>query len=113
MAADYALDDEAWLEATPGHTPGHVAVGLAPGGQRAVLCGDVMHSLIQCVLPEWRYWADVDPELAKKSRCAFLEANWSSGGLVMTARFPSPSVGRVTESGGRFGFSFLRQESGP
>ena len=68
MAADYALDDEAWLEATPGHTPGHVAVGLAPGGQRAVLCGDVMHSLIQCVLPEWRYWADVDPELAKKSR---------------------------------------------
>ncbi len=26
---DYALDDEVWLEPTPGHTPGHVGRGLA------------------------------------------------------------------------------------
>ena len=111
VAADYALDDELWLEPTPGHTPGHVALVLASRGQRAVMCGDVMHSPIQCVHPEWRYWADADPELAKRTRRAFLEASCTAGRLVMTVHFPSPSVGRVTEIGGTFGFSFLGQES--
>ena len=29
---DYALDDQVWLEPTPGHTAGHVAVNLASKG---------------------------------------------------------------------------------
>ena len=107
VEADHALDDEVWLEPTPGHTPGHVAVALASGGKRALMCGDVMHSPLQWVYPEWRYWADFDPELAKKTRREFLEANCNSDRLVMTARFPSPSVGRVIERDGTFGFDFL------
>ena len=44
---DYALDDEVWLEPTPGHTPGHVSVNLASKGERAVMTGDLMHNPIQ------------------------------------------------------------------
>jgi glyoxylase-like metal-dependent hydrolase (beta-lactamase superfamily II) len=35
VTSDYALDDEVWLEPTPGHTPDHFAICLASRGQRA------------------------------------------------------------------------------
>ena len=104
---DYGLDDEVWLEPTVGHTPGHVAVGLASSGHRAVMCGDLIHSPLQCVYPQWRYWADNEPELAKKTRRNFLETSAASDRLVMTAHFPSPSIGHVVEDGDHFGFEFL------
>jgi len=53
VETDYAMDEHIWLEATPGHTPGHVAVGLASNGTEAVMCGDLIHSPIQCAYPEW------------------------------------------------------------
>jgi len=49
---DYALDDEVWLESTPGHTPDHVAILLASNGASAVMCGDILHSPVQCLHPE-------------------------------------------------------------
>ena len=104
---DHALDDEVRLEPTPGHTPGHVAVGLASGGQEAVMCGDLMHSPIQCRHPDWRYRIDTDPLQANETRRKFLGANSESGRLVLTAHFPSPSMGRVTQSGEAFDFRFI------
>ena len=76
---DHALDDEVWLEPTPGHTPGHVAVGLASNGDHAVMCGDLMHSPIQCLFPEWRFRIDADYSLANDTRRRFLQANCDSG----------------------------------
>ena len=58
------LDAQVWLEPTPGHTPGHVAVHLASKGQRAVLCGDLIRSPLQCLYPDWKYWIDFDQALA-------------------------------------------------
>ena len=104
---DYALDDEVWLEPTIGHTPGHVAVGLTSQGQHAVMCGDLIHGPLQCVYPEWRYWADYDGEIAKKTRRQFLEASCADQRLVMTAHFPSPSIGHVIDNAGKFGFNFM------
>ena len=104
---DHALDDEIWLEPTPGHTPGHVAVGLASNGQEAVMCGDLMHCPIQCVHPEWRYRIDTDPLLANETRRKFLEASCEGGRLVMTAHFPAPSMGHVAREGEAFRFRFL------
>ena len=104
---DYALDDEVWLEPTPGHTPGHVAVGLASNGDRAVMCGDLMHSPIQCNFPEWRFQTDADKPLAIDTRRRFLQANCDSGRLVMTAHFPAPSMGHVVAEADAFRFRFL------
>ena len=104
---DFALDDQVRLEPTPGHTPGHVAVGLASNGHQAVLCGDLVHCPIQCIYPAWRFWIDSDQDLAKETRRNFLEANCERGRLVLTAHFPSPSMGHVLADGDAFRFRFL------
>lgn len=107
VGMDYALDDEIWLEPTPGHTPGHVAVCLASAGQEAVMSGDLVHSPLQCAYPEWTWRSDADPDLARKTRRKFLEDNCSANRLVLTAHFPSPSIGHVMENGNVFGFRYL------
>jgi glyoxylase-like metal-dependent hydrolase (beta-lactamase superfamily II) len=101
---DFALDDQITLEPTPGHTLGHVAICLASGGERAVMCGDVMHSPIQLLHPEWTDWPDWDPELAKRTRRAFLERYCETDTLICTAHFPLPSAGRLRRKGDAFGF---------
>jgi glyoxylase-like metal-dependent hydrolase (beta-lactamase superfamily II) len=103
---DFALDDEVWLEPSPGHTPDHVSVKMASAGHEAVMCGDLMHSPIQCLYPEWDAWPDFDPALAKITRRRFLERYCDTATFVCTAHFPLPSVGRVISRGGTFGFEY-------
>lgn len=103
---DYALDDEVWLESTPGHTPDHVAISLASNGASAIMCGDILHSPVQCLHPEWVPWPDWDAELAIRTRRAFLERYCDTDTLVCTAHFPLPSAGRVVRAGDAFRFEY-------
>lgn len=107
VETDYTLDDELWLGPTLGHTPGHVAVRLRSEGQEAVMCGDLIHSPLQCAHPEWHFVSDHDPVLARATRQAFLEDNCESDRIVLTAHFPSPSMGHVTARDAAFGFRYL------
>jgi glyoxylase-like metal-dependent hydrolase (beta-lactamase superfamily II) len=101
---DFALDDEVWLEPTPGHTPDHVAVNLKSGDAHAVMCGDLMHSPVQCLHPEWVPWPDWDAALASSTRRAFMERYCETDTLICTAHFPLPSAGRIVRSGDAFRF---------
>jgi glyoxylase-like metal-dependent hydrolase (beta-lactamase superfamily II) len=92
---DYALDDEIWLTPMPGHTAGHVAVNFASQGRSAVMIGDLMHSPIQLAHPDWRPNFDFDPALSAATRKTFLDCHCETDTLVLTAHFPSPSVGHV------------------
>jgi glyoxylase-like metal-dependent hydrolase (beta-lactamase superfamily II) len=103
---DYALDDEVWLEPATGHTPGHVVVNLKSEGRRAAMCGDLMHSPVQCPHPEWSPVWDRDPEAARITRRSFLERHCDTDTLVLTAHFPPPSMGRVVASGAAFMFRY-------
>ncbi len=104
---DYALDDEVWLTPALGHTPGHVAVNIASRGQKAVMCGDLMHSPIQLAHPEWSPNFDHDPALSAATRKSFLENHCETDTLVLTAHFPSPSVGHVVPHADRaFDFEY-------
>jgi len=103
---DFALDDEVWLEPTPGHTPDHVAIRLASEGESAVMSGDLMHCPVQCKHPEWTAWPDWDADLAKQTRRAFLEKYCETDTLVCTAHFPLPSAGRIAREGEGFRFEF-------
>jgi glyoxylase-like metal-dependent hydrolase (beta-lactamase superfamily II) len=93
---DYALDDEVWLTPSPGHTAGHVSVNIASRGRNAVMTGDMMHSPIQLAHPGWSPNFDHNPVLSAETRKHFLESHCETDTLVMTAHFPSPSVGFVT-----------------
>jgi glyoxylase-like metal-dependent hydrolase (beta-lactamase superfamily II) len=101
---DFALDDEVWLEPSPGHTPDHVSIRLASRGQNAVMSGDLMHSPVQCLHPEWTVWPDWDAAQAKQTRRAFLERYADTDTLVCTAHFPLPSAGRIIAEGDTFRF---------
>jgi len=106
VSNDFALDDEVWLEPTPGHTPDHLAVALASNGASAVMCGDLVHSPVQCLHPEWVPWPDWDPELARRTRRAFLERYCDTDTLVCTAHFPLPSAGHIVRAGDAFRFMY-------
>ena len=79
---------------------------LASGGENAVMCGDLMHSPIQCLFPEWEAWPDYDPALAKQTRREFLERYADTATFVCTAHFPLPSVGRVVSHNNAFAFDY-------
>jgi glyoxylase-like metal-dependent hydrolase (beta-lactamase superfamily II) len=110
VANDYALDDEVWLEPTPGHTPDHVAVRIASGGASAVMSGDLMHSPVQCREPAWEPWPDWDVAEAIRTRRAFLERYCETDTLVCTAHFPLPSAGHIVRAGDAFDFRYDEHE---
>ncbi len=102
VADDYEFDDEISFALAPGHTPGHVAIGLASQGQRAVLSGDICHTPLQCREPGWSAVGCSDRARSAATRRAFLERHCDTDTLVMTAHFPSPSVGFVRARGEAF-----------
>jgi glyoxylase-like metal-dependent hydrolase (beta-lactamase superfamily II) len=106
VGTDFALDDEVWLEPTPGHTPGHVCVHLASAGAQAVITGDCIHSPVQCVEPGWIMRADLDPALASTTRRGFLERYCDSSVMVCATHFPEPSFGRIVSREGAFWFEY-------
>lgn len=103
---DFALDDEVFLEPTPGHTPGHVAVTLRSRGEHGVITGDLIHSPLQCAHPEWNYAYDAEPEVARQTRRRFLERHADAATLVLASHFPSPSAGRFVRAGEAFRFRY-------
>lgn len=107
VESDFALDDNIWLEPTPGHTAGHVAVAMVSGKNEAVMCGDLMHCPIQCAYPGWNAVSDADPAQATKTRRKFLNHNCDRNRLVMTAHFPEPSIGHIVQKDDAFRFDFL------
>ncbi|MFQ5567078.1 MAG: MBL fold metallo-hydrolase, partial [Paracoccaceae bacterium] len=107
---DFALDDQVWLEPTPGHTPGHVAVHLEAGGAHAVMWGDLLHSPLQCLRPDWYFMIDTDRAQSVASRRRVLEDCCEHNHLVLSAHFPAPSVGRIATEGDAFRFGYERLE---
>ncbi|MEM7250201.1 MAG: MBL fold metallo-hydrolase [Pseudomonadota bacterium] len=106
VSSDHVVDDEIWLEPTPGHSPDHFAVRLESRGVRAVIGGDLMHSPIQCLYPDWRPRPDFDPSQAAATRRDFMARHHELGSLVCMMHFPLPSAGQFArvEHGFRFDY---------
>ena len=107
VETDYQLDDNVWLQPTPGHTAGHVAIHLFSQDKHAVMTGDLMHSPVQCPHPHWSPVFDTDKKLAANTRSQFLDQHCDTDTLVMTAHFPTPSVGYIRPGGHNFLFDYL------
>ncbi len=107
VSEDHALDDEVWLEPLPGHTPGHFGVRLRSNGAEAIMIGDLMHSPVQCAEPDWRSGSDADPVLGRQVRRRFLETHAETDHLVLTAHFPSPSIGHIWRHANAFRFHYV------
>jgi glyoxylase-like metal-dependent hydrolase (beta-lactamase superfamily II) len=100
VTSEHVVDDEVWLEPTPGHTLDHFAVMLQSNDQRAVIGGDLMHSPVQCLHPEW------DREQASKTRREFMQRHCEDATLVCMMHFPLPSAGRFVKHNEAFRFQY-------
>lgn len=107
---DHPIDRWIRLRPTPGHTPGHVSVEIAaPAGPApaavasgGAITGDLMHSPLQVVAPDLSPRVDADPDLAARTRAAFIADAAETGRLVLATHFPLPSAGYVRRRGDGF-----------
>ena len=94
------------FHATPGHTAGHMSIGLASGGAYGFFPGDVMHHPIQVYRPEWSSVFSASPERGRASREWALNHMADTGALVFSSHFPGSSAGRVSRTADGFGWTF-------
>ena len=102
-----ALDEEITFLPTPGHTPGHVAVGIYSAGERAVIIGDASHHPVHLVHPDWSPTADSDPVQSAKTRTRLIEEATADGRTWLAGHWPYPGMGRIVLLGGKRVFQAL------
>lgn len=100
--ADGALAPGLSARHTPGHTPGSTVYIVSDQDERALLLGDVVHSVVELHERDWQAVFDVDPVAASAVRNAIADEVADSTDLVVGAHFPGLRFGRViTASGNR------------
>lgn len=104
VESDHRIGDEVWLEATPGHTKGHVSVRIASRGAQAVITGDMTHHPCQIARPEWRSHADYDAAAAIRTRRDFYARYAGTGVLVIGTHFAPPTAGHIVRDGEHYRF---------
>ena len=107
VETDHQIEDGITLEPLPGHTPGMVGLHIASEGREAVLCGDLMHHMIQCHIPRWSTIACSDQEAARVTREAFLDRYADRNVTVVPSHFPNPTAGFIVPCEGAFAFRYV------
>ncbi|WP_153504843.1 MBL fold metallo-hydrolase [Cumulibacter manganitolerans] len=88
----------------PGHTPGSTVYVVSSGQDRALLIGDVAHSVVELAEPDWEAVFDVDKKAAQAVRDAIAREALDTDTYVVPAHFPQMAFGRIitTEAGRRW-----------
>lgn len=100
------LDDQVWLEPSPGHTLGHVCVHASSGGHRCIFTGDAFHHPIQFQESGLICIGDREPEIATRTRRRIFESVADTGCVVFPAHFPPPTAGTIHARGDWFRWQF-------
>jgi len=88
-----------------GHTPGQFGLHLKTPAGDALFCGDLLHSPLQIVRPDWNTPFCADQDRARATRRALLDTIADSGTLLLPAHFGAPFGGYVRRRpDGGFGF---------
>lgn len=91
----------------PGHTPGHIAVGMADGAERAVIIGDASHHPVHVAHPEWVTPLDWDPAMSSASRDRLFDMAADEGRLVLAGHWKHPGWGHIVRLEGKRSFRAL------
>jgi len=90
------------LIAAPGHTPGLTIVDISSDEKRLLCIGDIIHSQLEFIHPEYLSLFDVTPEQALNTRAQILSDIAKSRILVFACHFPFPGLGYITQKEGIF-----------
>jgi len=104
---EQAIDEHLTFVPTPGHTPGHVAIGIVSQGERAVIVGDASHHPVQLLHPDWSPAFDNDPLLAGQTREWLLDWAIDEQRLWMAGHWEHPGIGRLLRLDGKRTFRAL------
>lgn len=86
---------------TPGHTPGHQAFLINSGGEKAIIMGDVTHSMAQLEHTDWNPGFDVDPATSQQTRAQVFDRIEREGLKVCAGHYPYPSIGTIVRVEGK------------
>ncbi|MCO5973298.1 MBL fold metallo-hydrolase [Actinoallomurus soli] len=98
----HRVDGNISLEPAPGHTPGSSIVRVASGTDRAVFVGDILHSPVQILEPDYNSCFCEDRAQAAATRRRVLERAADTGELVVPAHFAGAGAAEVRRDGDRF-----------
>jgi glyoxylase-like metal-dependent hydrolase (beta-lactamase superfamily II) len=89
-----------FVEAYPGHVPGHVGLEVVSDGARALLIADTVPHAALLDRLEWLFTFDQDVELAAETRARLVESVVDTDTLVVCGHFPGSGIGRVVRRNG-------------
>jgi glyoxylase-like metal-dependent hydrolase (beta-lactamase superfamily II) len=101
---DYCVTDEVTLISTPGHSPGHISVGISSAGTSAIITGDLIHHPCQMAHPEWSSPFDFDRHKALATREKFLREHSDQDVLIIGSHFATPTGGYIVSDGKTYRF---------
>ena len=101
LSEDVNLTPEVRVVHTPGHTPGHMSVVVASGGEEALIQGDVFVHPAQITEDGWNCHFDVDWPVSEVTRRKMLEEVEAKGTPMISCHFPLPGFGKVTREDGK------------
>jgi len=85
--------------ATPGHTPGHMAVAIASDSKQLLCISDVALHPIHLEHPDWYATVDFAPQEVITTRRRLLNLAAVEKPLVLAFHFPFPGLGHVVQKG--------------
>ncbi|MDQ0379498.1 MBL fold metallo-hydrolase [Amycolatopsis thermophila] len=101
----YRIDRNLSLEPAPGHTPGSSIVRLSSGTDRAAFVGDLLHSPVQILRPQYNSCFCENPQQAAETRRRVLERAADTGELVVPAHFAGAGAAEIRRDGSRLTIS--------
>lgn len=107
LEGETAYDENLTFLPTPGHTPGHVAIGIYSAGERAIIVGDASHHPAQLDHPDWSPGFDVDPVQSAATRDRLFNMAADDGRTWIAGHWPFPGMGRIVRLDGRRAFQAL------
>jgi len=85
--------------ATPGHTPGHMALAVSSEGEELLCVSDAVLHPVHLERPGWHAAVDFDPGQAEATRRRVLTKAATDKALVLAFHFPFPGLGYVVPEG--------------
>lgn len=84
----------------PGHTPGHMGLRIASGGESLLIWGDVVHApAYQFVHPDWSVAFDADMATAIETRRRVFDMAATDGVAVAGMHLDFPAIGFIERRG--------------
>ena len=97
------LLDCLWMEAAPGHTPGHSLTHIYSGKEEMVHIADLVHSdVLLFPHPEWGFFGDTDFKMGAETRRKVMGTLAASRTKVFAYHLSWPGVGFIRKKGDGF-----------